>query len=190
MVDLRPVAANCSSADFRICSRRRSRGSLTRLQGDGACRDPSYRYETSFPGNDTHTHLRHRNTAAGLWKRGSTLAGSAARANVVKARKLESEPKTHGWLGAVRSAIRAGQPRNVVRRRIVDQPSVLGPQEQAASEVVVGPPTVDECGPRLVVEAGYRSFGLNTIAPTPARPNADQPLERHAIDERARRLMR
>jgi hypothetical protein len=62
------------------------------------------------------THLGHKNTAAGLWNRGSDWPTAVRARNVVNDRELESEPKTYGWLGAVRSAIRAGQPCNVVRR--------------------------------------------------------------------------
>lgn len=141
----------------------------------------------SFGGKDTLTHLGHKNTAAGLWNRG--LAGGGARGNVVKERKLESEPKTNGRLGAVGGAIRVAQPRNVVRRRIVDQPSILRPQEQAVGDVAIGAPAVDECGACLIVGARYVfriKYDRSRTSKTEYRP----PLERHAIDERARRFMR
>ena len=79
MVDLSPVAANSGSADFKICSRRRSRGSLARLQARGLSGTLSS-INTSIRAKQTLAYLVYKNTAAGLKEPRFLAAGSAARA--------------------------------------------------------------------------------------------------------------
>ena len=88
--------------------------------------------------------------------------------------------------GSARCVVRSvpAQPRDVIRRRVVDQPSILRPQEQAVGQVVVGAPAVDECGTRLVIDAA-QVFRVEYDRSGAGQSEYIELLERHAIDERA-----